>query len=216
MSDPVPTRASAGVARWSDRALALCALAGLIAAVAVTRTWARATLSDRGAALLVVTRSGWQLRPTGPLVVACGLLTALICLLAHRSGRAAFGAPLAALGAGVAGLALSRLDAADPLVHKIGRLRIGTFQTDEPVAAGSVGVGLWVATLAGIVVVVAAVSWLLLTRRAAGETHASAAGGRASSVAVTEAGTVGVAGPQISGGIQGGSGAAERGVDHGL
>lgn len=105
--------------------------------------------------------------------------------MAHRSGRAALGALLAALGAGVAGLALSRLDAADPLVHKIGRLRIGTFQTDEPVAAGSAGVGLWVAALAGIVVVVAAVSWLLLTRRAAG-------------------------------GIQGGSGAAERGVDHGL
>ncbi|WP_261555321.1 hypothetical protein [Frankia tisae] len=193
VSDPVPARASAGVARWSDRALALCALAGLTAAVAVPRTWARATLSDRGAALLVVTRSGWQLRPTGPLVVACGLLTALICLLAHRSGRAELGALLAALGAGVAGLALSRLDAADPLVHKIGRLRIGTFQTDEPVAAGSAGAGLWVAALAGIVVVVAAVGWLLLTRRAAGETRASTAGG-----------------------IQGGSGAAERGVDHGL
>ncbi|WP_232291833.1 hypothetical protein [Frankia sp. QA3] len=230
MSDPGPGRPSVGAARWSDRALALCALAGLIAAAAVTRTWARATLSDRGSALLVVTRSGWELRPTGPLVVAFGLLTGLICLLAHRSGRAALGVLLAVLGAAVAGLALSRLHAADPLVHKIGRLRIGTFQTDEPVAAGTAGAGLWAAALAGIVVVLAAVSWLLLTRRIVGATHASTAGGRFGPPAATGAGSSGVsgagsagvsgagvsgAGPAVPGGIEGGS-ATERGVDHGL
>ncbi|WP_055748301.1 Trp biosynthesis-associated membrane protein [Frankia sp. AvcI1] len=255
------SRPSAGAARWSDRALALCALAGLIAAAAVTRTWARATLSDRGSALLVVTRSGWQLRPAGPLVVAFGLVTALVCLLAHRRGRAAFGALLALLGAAVTGLALSRLHAADPLVHTIGRLRIGTFQTDEPVAAGTAGAGLWTAVVAGIVMVLTAVGWLRLSRRAAAESHASTAGGWAGPAGAAQAGFAPVAGPAPAetpgaetpgavasgavvsgagvsgpagsgtvgsgaagsgagsagrGGIQGGDGAAERGVDHGL
>ncbi|KQC39985.1 hypothetical protein UK82_02545 [Frankia sp. ACN1ag] len=221
-----PSGPSAGVARWSDRALALCALAGLIAAASVPRTWARATLSDRGSALLVVSRSGWQLRPAGPLVVAFGLLTALVCVLAHRRGRAALGALLALLGAAVTGLALSRLHAADPLVHTIGRLRIGTFQTDEPVAAGTAGAGLWVAAVAGIVVVLAAAGWLQLTRRAAAAAQASTAGGWAGSVGATQAGFAPVSGPasaEVSGvgpaapgGIPGGNGAAERGVDHGL
>jgi hypothetical protein len=229
-----PSGPSAGAARWADRALALCALAGLIAAASVPRTWARATLSDRGSALLVVSRSGWQLRPAGPLVVALGLLTTLVCLLAHRRGRAALGVLLALLGAAVAGLALSRVHAADPLVHTIGRLRIGTFQTDEPVAAGTAGAGLWVATVAGIVMVLAAVGWLQLTRRAAAAAHASTAVGWTGFAGATQAGSAGAtqagfadvpepasaeaagAGPAVAGGIQGGNGAAERGVDHGL
>ncbi|MCM3925994.1 hypothetical protein ND748_30540, partial [Frankia sp. AiPs1] len=159
---------------------------------------------------------------------------ALVCLLAHRRGRAGLGALLALLGAAVTTLALSRLHAADPLVHTIGRLRIGTFQTDEPVAAGTAGAGLWVATVAGIVMVVAAVGWLQLTRRVAAAAHASTAIGWTGTAGATQTGSTGATqtglaevaepasaevsgvGPAIPGGIQGGNGAAERGVDHGL
>jgi hypothetical protein len=161
------TSAPAGVAQpWGERALALCGLAGLVAALVVPRTWSRATLSDRGAALLVVTRSGWDLSPTGPLVAVLGLLALVVCVLARWRRRPLLGVPLVAAGLAVACLALSELHAADPDVHRISRLRIGTFQTDEPVAAGAVGVWLWVAVAAGVVMAAAAASWLVLSRRA--------------------------------------------------
>ncbi|MCK9894559.1 hypothetical protein [Frankia sp. AgB32] len=165
-------------APWADRALVLCALAALVAAFAVPRTWARATLSDRGAALLVVTRSGWDLRPTGALVVAVVVLAIVGCGFARRVGHPALGVPLVAAGVAVAALALSRISAADPLEHTIGRLRIGTFQTDEPVTAGAAGEWLWVTVAAGVVMAATALSWLVLARRVA-------ASGAASGVAAT-------------------------------
>ncbi|SNQ48221.1 conserved membrane hypothetical protein [Frankia canadensis] len=166
-SDPTPGTAAVSPRPWRERSLALCGLAGLLAALAVPRGWAHATLSDRGADLLVVTRTGWDLRPNGPLVVALGLLAVVLCVLARWSGRTALALPLVAAGLAVAGLALGELHAADPDVHRIGRLRIGTFQTDEPVAVGTVGAWLWVTVLAGAVMAAAAATWLVLSRRPA-------------------------------------------------
>ncbi|MCM3886167.1 hypothetical protein [Frankia sp. R82] len=149
---------------WSDRLLTLCVIAGLVALFTVPRTWARATLSDRGAHLLVATRSGWELAPTGALVGTAAVLSIVLCLLVGWTGRRRLIVGPLACGLAIVALALGRLNAADPLEHTIGRLRIGTFQTDEPVTASGPALWLWVAVVCGVVMVGAAAGCLALGR----------------------------------------------------
>ncbi|MCK9924835.1 hypothetical protein MXD61_23705 [Frankia sp. AgPm24] len=150
---------------WGDRLLTLCVAAGLVVLFTVPRTWARATLSDRGAHLLVATRSGWDLAPTGALVGAAAVLAIVLSLLAGWTGRRGLASAVLACGLAIVALALGRLDAATPLEHTIGRLRIGTFQTDEPVTHSGPAAWLWVAVTCGAVMAGAAASSLALGRR---------------------------------------------------
>ncbi|MCL9760640.1 Trp biosynthesis-associated membrane protein [Frankia sp. AiPa1] len=135
-----------------------------MALLTVPRTWASATLSDRGAHLLVATRSGWALAPTGALVIVAAVLAIVACLLVRWTGLRMLAALPLVCGVAIVALALGRRHAADPLRSTIGRLRIGTFQTDEPVTSSGPGVWLWVALACGVVMVGAAVGWLVLER----------------------------------------------------
>jgi uncharacterized membrane protein len=137
----------------------------VLAAVGSFLPWAKATLSDRGAALLHVSKTGVELKPYGYTVVALGAVAVVVALLAARlpaASRLLFGLPLVGIAAVV--LAVSKIHAADPLATKILRLRIGTFQTVNPVAHPTVGVGLWLAVAGGVLITLSSVGFLIAQR----------------------------------------------------
>jgi hypothetical protein len=168
---PVPPRLSVAV-------LWVAGLAGVAAALASRRPWVRAALADRGADLLVVTRSGWDLHPAGQVVCALGLLVTLACVLADTSRPSWWvGCILPVSGVAIAAFAVSRLHAGEPMARKLTRLRIGTFQTDHPVATGGPAAGLWLTLAAGVVIAVAGVGWLALDRKVRRARASTPAGG---------------------------------------
>jgi hypothetical protein len=113
-----------------------------------------------------VNRTGWDLSPSGQTVCVLGLVVALVCVLDNRTGRSRrvrYLPPFA--GIVIVLVAVSRLGAGDPVAHKLERLRIGTFQTDHPVAVAMTGSGLWISLAAGVVIVATGVGWLALDRK---------------------------------------------------
>jgi hypothetical protein len=154
-------RTAVAVSRWT------CCIAGLAVIAATRRSWAEAVLADRGAELLRVTRTGWQLAPTGQLVVGIGAAVTVLCVATSWWPRARLLVPLVPLaGLSLAGLAVSRLGAADPVANKISKLRIGTFQTERPVVGTAVGSGLWWCLAAGCFLFVVGLCWVVLERQA--------------------------------------------------
>jgi hypothetical protein len=150
------------------------ALAGALAAYGSLRPWTRATLADRGADLLVVNQSGWDLAPSGQCVCVLGVVAALVCVFIRRTGRSRWAwYALPAAGALIVAITLTRIDAGGPDARKLERLRIGTFQTDHPVVADSAGAGLWICLVAGVVIAAVVTVVLVLDRRARGTTPAS-------------------------------------------
>jgi hypothetical protein len=142
-----------------------CAIAGTVAALGSFRPWAEATLADRGAHLLIVSRSGWDLSPSGQIVCALGLVVAVVCVLVPRIERKRWPWRLPPVaGAVIVAVTVSRLDAGEPVARKLERLRIGTFQTDAPAAAAGVGFGLWICLAAGILLLLAGTARLAADR----------------------------------------------------
>lgn len=182
-------------ARW-----ATCVV-GLAAYAAAQRSWVEAVLTDRGAELLVVKRTGLDLAPTGQFVVAIGAVVAVLCVATSWWPRARAVVPAVPLaGLALIGLALGRLDAADPLATKISKLRIGTFQYEKPVADTAVGSGLWWCLAAGGFLVVVGLWWVVLERRRASSVVASEP---ASEPASATGGAVAAPGPDAAAGPTG-------------
>jgi hypothetical protein len=140
---------------------------GAAAAAGALLPWASATLSDRGAVLLPVSRTGLELSPNGLIVLVLGVVC-VVSSVVPRDGRWAhpliFVLPLA--GPAIVLLAALRINAGDALVAKLLRLRIGTFQTDHPVASAHVGPGLWLSLTAGVALMLGGVGWHLSSRSA--------------------------------------------------
>lgn len=150
------------LSRWT------CCIVGLAVFVAAQRSWAEAVLTDRGAELLVVTRNGWELAPTGQLAVGIGVAVTLLCVATSWWPWTRRLVPLVPVaGLSLAILATSRLGAADPVADKISKLRIGTFQTERPTVVTAVGSGLWWCLAAGCFLVAVGLYWVVLERRVA-------------------------------------------------
>ena len=147
------------IAAWA------CGIGGSAAVLGSFGHWVRATLSDRGAQLLVVTRSGWDLPPSGQVVFTLGLVT-LGCVLLSDPGDGRRWPRIAPpiTGAAVIAVTVDRIGAARPIAHIIGRMRIGTFQTDHPTATTGTGFGLWICLAGGALMLVAGTAWLILDR----------------------------------------------------
>jgi hypothetical protein len=147
-------------ARWA------CAAAGVVAAASAFLPWARASLADRGADLLVVSRTGWDDGVAGAVTAFVGVAAVAACLAsAWRPGLRVLAAGLPAAGVALCALAVVRLGAGEPLADKLATLRIGTFQTDAPVTDASAGAGLWLCLGAGLVLIAGGLAWVLIDRR---------------------------------------------------
>ncbi|WP_239346194.1 hypothetical protein [Frankia sp. CiP3] len=155
------------VARFpsADLIIVGCGAAGMAAAVGTLLPWAGATLSDRGAVLLAVSRTGLELSANGAVVLLLGVVCAVSCLLPPDGRRARpLSLALASAGLVITVLAAAEIDAGDPLAAKLLQLRIGTFQTDHPVASTHVGLGLWLSLAAGVTLSVGGAGWQLVGR----------------------------------------------------
>ncbi|WP_131746131.1 hypothetical protein [Frankia sp. Cppng1_Ct_nod] len=162
--------------RVGDLIISGCGLAGIAAAVGVFMPWAGATLSDRGADLLPVSRTGLELSWNGAAVLGLGILCVVVSVLLREVPRArplSFALPPAGLAIVV--LAAVKINSGDAMAARLLRLRIGTFQTDHPVAGGNVGLGLWLSLVAGVVLVLGGIGCQLAARfpRASGDTAPS-------------------------------------------
>ncbi|WP_052914543.1 hypothetical protein [Protofrankia coriariae] len=152
MSDEdVPTGARS---RTADMIVYACGVAGLIAVLGTFLPWAGATLADRGADLLHSNRSGLELSWHGKVVLGLGILGVVISVLLSEIPRARpFGLALPVVGGAIAVLSAVKINAGDAIAAKLLRLRIGTFQTDNPVVTAEVGLGLWLSLVAGVALV---------------------------------------------------------------
>ncbi|WP_050796095.1 Trp biosynthesis-associated membrane protein [Parafrankia sp. EUN1f] len=144
-----------------------CGIAGVAAVFGSFDHWVQATLSDRGAHLLVVTRSGWDLPPSGQVVFALGLVALISMLTADPGGnRRWLGLAPAAAGAVIVAVTTMRVHAAEPITRTLARLRIGTFQTEKPTVAAGTATGLWICVAAGVLMMIAGIIWVALDRPA--------------------------------------------------
>lgn len=142
----------------------VCSLAGVIAALASFRPWTHATLSDRGADLLVVNQTGWGLAPAGQLVFALGVAVALLLLIPPAEENIWLRRLIPVAGLVMVIIPLTALQTAEPVARKLERLRIGTFQTVNPTATHGTAFGLWVILTAGVVILAAGGARLVLER----------------------------------------------------
>ncbi|WP_250285447.1 MULTISPECIES: hypothetical protein [unclassified Frankia] len=132
----------------------VCGVAGLIAVVGAFLPWAGATLADRGADLLHSNRSGLELSWHGKVVLGLGILCAVISVLLSELPRVRpLGLALPVAGGVIAALSVLKINSGDAIAASLLRKRIGTFQTDNPVATAEVGVGLWLCLVAGAALV---------------------------------------------------------------
>jgi hypothetical protein len=169
-------RRQGDLSRLIGPAVWMCVLAAAVAVLGSFRHWSRAALADRGSDLLVVTASGWDLAPSGQLVFVLAVVVILVCLLAPSTGRlrSAWLVPPVA-GVAITVLAASRIGAGEPAARKLTRLRIGTFQTDNPVVVTSTGNGLWLTVAAGVLVAATGTVIAVLQRSARRSAAATAA-----------------------------------------
>ncbi len=129
--------------------------------------WAGATLSDRGADLLHRSRTGFELSWHGKVVLGLGILCVVVSVLLREVPRARpLGLVLPVAGGAITVLAAIKINAGDAIAAKFLRLRIGTFQTDHPVATAEVGLGLWLSLAAGVVLLVGGIVWQTAGRSA--------------------------------------------------
>ncbi|ABW16513.1 conserved hypothetical protein [Parafrankia sp. EAN1pec] len=142
----------------------VCSLAGVIAALASFRPWTHATLADRGADLLVVNQTGWELAPAGQLVFAVGVVVTLLVLIPPAEENIWLRRLIPVAGLVMVIIPLTALQTAEPVARKLERLRIGTFQTENPAATHGTAFGLWVILAAGAVILVAGCARLVLER----------------------------------------------------
>ncbi|WP_322767984.1 hypothetical protein [Frankia sp. Cr1] len=156
---------SASRSRAADLIISGCGLAGVTAAAGALLPWTGATLSDRGAVLLPVSRSGVELSSNGMVVLVLGVVCAVSSVVPRDSRWARpLTLVLAPAGLAIAVLAAVTINAGDSVAAELLRLRIGTFQTDHPVAAAQVGPGLWLSLGAGGALILGGVGWQLVGR----------------------------------------------------
>ncbi|WP_322759832.1 hypothetical protein [Frankia sp. Cr2] len=142
-----------------------CGLAGVAAAAGALLPWTGATLSDRGAVLLPVSRTGVELSSNGIVVLVLGVVCALSSVVPRDTRWAhPLTLVLAPAGLAIAVLAAVKINAGDSVAAKLLRLRIGTFQTDHPVATAHVGPGLWLSLAAGGALLLGGLGWQLVGR----------------------------------------------------
>ncbi len=158
MSDgDVPT----GVGSHTANMITLgCGVAGVVAVAGAFLPWAGATLSDRGADLLHRSRTGLELSWHGKVVLGLGILCVVVSVLLREVPRTRpLGLVLPVAGGAIAALAAIKINAGDAIAARFLRLRIGTFQTDHPVATAEVGLGLWLSLTAGVVLLLGGIAW---------------------------------------------------------
>jgi hypothetical protein len=149
------------VALWAPRVVGAAVAGGVAAFISAFLPWAHARLADRGADLLVVTANGTDYRFTGRWVIALAVpVVVLGGYLVIRPMSRLLAAVVAALGVGIVAAAMIGEGNNAPTVHKLHNLRIGTVEVDNPVVHTSVGYGLLIAMVAGLVITGAALVWV--------------------------------------------------------
>ncbi len=149
------------VALWAPRVMGAAVVGSVAALVSAFLPWAHARLTDRGEDLLVVTAKGTDYHFTGRWVVGLAILgAALAAYVVLRPMSRMFAAGVAVLGIGIVAAAMIGEGNNTPTVHKLRNLRIGTVEVDNPVAHTTIGYGLWIAMVAGLVVTGAALVWV--------------------------------------------------------
>jgi hypothetical protein len=149
----------------AESVLYVGAAGGVLAAAGAFMPWVTATLRDRGADLLEVHRTGLDLGAAGAAAVALGALAALVPLVAILKPPAVRLLPaLPPIGIVIALVTLAKRHAGNPLTSKLLDLRIGTVQTEKPVAHAGVGAGFWL-TVAGAALIVLTSAGYLVARR---------------------------------------------------
>ncbi|MGF7237991.1 MAG: Trp biosynthesis-associated membrane protein [Frankia sp.] len=149
------------VALWAPRVMGTAAVGSVAALVSAFLPWAHARLTDRGEDLLVVTAKGTDYHFTGRWVVVLAILGAAgAAYVVVRPMSRLFAAAVSVLGVAVVAAAMIGEGNNTPTVHKLRNLRIGTVEVDNPVAHTTIGYGLWIAMIAGLVMTGAALVWV--------------------------------------------------------
>ncbi len=148
-------RVSTELSTASRRVLDLAGFGALLAVTAAFLPWATTTLSDRGAALLVVHSAGTAHNFRGPAVILMGVVALIhVGLLRADPGWRTRALILSCDGLAIAAIALSGVNDGQSVNSHVSHMRVGTGEILDPVTTTSPAYGWWLTIAAGILVAI--------------------------------------------------------------
>ena len=153
----------------SRRALNLAGFGALLATSAAFLPWATTTLSDRGAALLVVHSAGMAHNFRGPIVILMSAVAIVhVGLIRANPGWRTRSVILGCDGLAIIAVALTGIDDGQSVNSHIAHMRVGTGEILNPVTTTVPAYGWWLTLAAGLLVALGGLrSFTALRRHAA-------------------------------------------------